>query len=215
MVKKQRKNKPQNGQARKAMRGHEIKVNPMPPIFTSRPWFNLTVAVTTLPAVSMTNINLATALANQIFLPVAAVANITLRLYTVKVWSPLVAFNAATTLQPFRLQILDPISQNSTIPGIGRILEEYTRYPDQVNRACVGYKYPIAQSDLAILSSETVPLLNYNATSTGGLAIFTLSFRLTGAFALLSDEDPKNEVLALETTDSANKVRKPRSWFSD
>jgi len=149
----------------------------MPPEFTSRPWFNLTVAVAILPATQLTSTGLIQVLAAQLGMSsVTEISRIEIRLYTVRLWSPLVA-GATTTLQPAIVTIFDPIQVASSAPGASRTLEEYTRYPDQVNRASIGYRYPIAQSDLVIQQPNAVTLLGYNSAMTNGLAMFQLSWR--------------------------------------
>lgn len=159
----------------KLLRGHEIRVTSMPPEFTSRPWFNITVAITSLPSSPLSSTQLFASLAAQLGIAsVQEIARLELRLYTVKVWGPLVA--AGSILQPLIVTIMDPLAPSTSFAG-QRTLEEYTRYPDQVNRASIGYRYPIAQSDLVIQQPNPVTLLQYNGSGTGGLAIFTISFR--------------------------------------
>jgi hypothetical protein len=163
---------------RKLMRGHELKVPTLPPEFTSRPWFNLTVAITQLPTTVVSTTTLINALSAQIGITSAAeIGRIELRLYNVRVWGPLVAFTAGAILQPIIVTIFDPIAPASSPLGASRTLEEYTRYPDQVRRASIGYRYPIAQSDLVVQQVTPVPLLTYNAATIGGVAYFQLSWR--------------------------------------
>jgi hypothetical protein len=163
---------------RKMLRGHELKVPSLPPEFTSRPWFNLTVAIAQLPATVVSTTSLINALSAQIGIVSAQeIGRIELRLYNVRVWGPLVAFTAGAILQPIIVTILDPLAPASTPLGATRTLEEFTRYPDQVRRASIGYRYPIAQSDLVVQQVNPVSLLSYNAAAIGGVAYFQLSWR--------------------------------------
>jgi hypothetical protein len=100
-----------------------------------------------------------------------------LRIYNVKVWAPLSAATASP-LNPVRVGIMDFLGVNTTTAPQGRLLEEFTRYPDQVRRAGIGFRYPIAQSDLVLQEGQAITLITYSSNVTTGLAMFQVSWRL-------------------------------------
>jgi hypothetical protein len=163
------------------LRGCELRIMPQPPEFVSRPWFPLTVridSIGTSVGVDQLAANLRTQLGWDPGVPV------TLRLQHIKVYGPLVSFTSGP-LAPLNVGYRDFIAEQSTIGGTvdvsPRVLEQFTRYPDQTNRACVGYKYGITHSSLALsggaaAGSDTV-LLNVTGAGPGSLVLVHLLFR--------------------------------------
>lgn len=139
-------------------RGRELRIPPMPTEFTSRPWWPLVVRLEN----SGTSLGLASLGANlRTQLGFAADVPVAFKLKSVRVWGPLVSFVGTGPLAPLSVAILDPFGQNAQNSGTAttatRVLEQFTRYPDQVNRACIGYEYSIAQQNLA-LSLQGIPV---------------------------------------------------------
>jgi hypothetical protein len=164
---------------KKEIHGCKLKPAAHPPEFTSRPWYELTVRMDNAAA-SVTAVQVATSIANQLF---GAVQPIFFRLQSVKVWGPLPSFTAGP-LQQISVAILDPLAQNITLPT-QRVLEQYTRYPDQVQRASIGYKYPIAQSDLVITGGDNA-LLSATGLGPGSVIYWRVLWR-SGAVTPAAD----------------------------
>jgi len=160
-------------------RGHELKVPPQPPEFTSRPWWPLIVRIDS-PATTVGLNSVLGSLRTQLGFPVDL--SIAVRLQTIRVWSPLVSFSAGpiTPLNvAFREFIQDTVTTSGTPANVGRVIEQYTRYPDQVNRACVGFCYSLAHQSITLMSGGTsdVDLLNLSGAGTGSVVYVKLLFR--------------------------------------
>jgi hypothetical protein len=97
----------------------------------------------------------------------------------VKVWGPIVSFSAGP-LTPLSVAVHDPIgeSANSSV-ATTRILEQFTRYPDQAARASVGYEYPITQQSVALatIAGSTVNLLSMSGVGSGSLIYYSVLWR--------------------------------------
>jgi len=165
-----------------------LRVSPHPPDFTSFPWYNLIIRLVNPPSL-VSSITLF-----QNFLTQTGLGGlgdgIDFRFQSVRVWAPLVPMNAATTLQPLTVSVLDPIGATpaSAVGGTGqRVLEQLTDYPDQVSRACVGYVYPKAQREFAFstVNNINVPLLNITAAGSGAgaVAYFNVQWRAANFIA--------------------------------
>lgn len=124
----------------------------MPPIFCSRPWYELIVRIENVSS-TFTLLELRNAIQTQLALNTAPLY---IRLRSVRVWGPLVHEGDAI-LGPLSVAILDPIAENtvSTTPQ-NRVLEQYTRYPDQVRRACIGFEYPAAHQCVSLYATSSV-----------------------------------------------------------
>jgi hypothetical protein len=180
------------------MKGHELKVPPQPPEFTSRPWFSLTVRVDNVPA-TFSLANLMQQFRNQ--LGFGPDFQVYVRLKNIRIWGPLVPFSATTTLQPLNVSFYDFIAENSftstTITLENRILEQYTRYPDQLHRASIGYEYSLAHQSVALFQSTTnnLNLCASSGTGAGSVAYVQLLWRPgTLAPAANPTSDPVNIV---------------------
>jgi hypothetical protein len=185
----------------KSLHGREIRVLPQPPEFVSRPWFSLTVRIDGPGLVVGIN-SLSAALRTQ--LGWAADVPLAFRLQHVKVYGPLVPQASATPLQQINVAILDPIAENLVSSGAPfptvRVIEQFTRYPDQVNRACIGFAYGLTHSLITLESGPStsdVELLRSTGLGTGSLILYHVLFR-TGSL------NPAN----LPTNSSA-----PKPWF--
>lgn len=160
-------------------RGQVLKIAPQPPEFVSRPWFALTVRVDN-PGINIGVAGLLAALRSQLGWPVDVPIDI--RVEHVKVYGPLVNFNAGPMV-PLNVAVQDFIAENILASGnisqSARIIEQATRYPDQVNRACVGFKYGIAHSSITLSSTALgdVALLNMTGAGPGSLVLYHLLFR--------------------------------------
>jgi len=104
------------------------------------------------------------------------------RVETIKIYGPLVSFSAGP-LQALNVAFQDFIAENSlasgTITASSRIIEQYTRFPDQVNRACVGFHYGVAHSSITLSTTpgNDVTLCNLTGAGPGSLAMVRLLFR--------------------------------------
>jgi hypothetical protein len=155
--------------------GKEIKVPSQPPEFTSRPWYNLVVRIDN-PGLTVTSAQLSAAIGTQ--LGFAGTNLFQFRLDSVRLWGALVPPTGTTPLQPCVLTILDPIAEaDLATVGSQRTLEQYTRFPDQVNRASVGFQYPAAQQCISLASVTGFNLLNISGAGTNSVVYFKLRWR--------------------------------------
>jgi hypothetical protein len=143
---------------KRELRGSELKPGPHPPEFTSRPWFNLVVRIEDIAGALQLNQILA-ALHSQLAFP--ETLPLYVRLRSIRVWGPLRGFNSTDALSPLSVSFFDFISENNfgTTTLQNRVLEQYTRYPDQTRRASVGYEYPIAHQNLSLWTTTGVNIL--------------------------------------------------------
>jgi hypothetical protein len=133
-----------------------------------------------------TSLGLLSLLANiRTQLGFAADVPLQVKLKSVRVWGPLVGFNAGPLL-PLSVAIQDPYAENIVVSGnisfATRTLEQYTRYPDQVNRACIGYEYSLAHQSLALggstaAASGDVVLLQISGAGPGAVVYYYVLFR--------------------------------------
>lgn len=163
-----------------AFRGHEVKVPPQPPEFTSRPWWPLVVRIDdpgTLVGVGSIIGSLRTQLG------FAATVPIQIKLQTLRVWGPLVGFDSTGPLGPLNVAFMDFIQEASAGSGlpviVNRTLEQYTRYPDQVNRACVGFSYSLAHQSISLASAvgNDVDIMRLTGVGPGAVAYVKLLWR--------------------------------------
>jgi len=157
-----------------------MAISPHPPSFCSFPWYNLTVRIDS-PTVNVTTQLLQQSISTQLGVTFNA-GQTDVRLQSVKIWGALQSFNASSTLNPINVLILDPIASATGVStGTGpRVLEQITDYPDQVNRACIGYEYPKAQREFALRCVGTQPgsnLIVANGLGNGAVIYFHLQWR--------------------------------------
>jgi len=176
--------------------GQRLNISSVPPEFTSRPWFPLVVRMEG-PGTSVQLSNLVDSLRTQLGLDGAQ--PVALRLTSVKVYGPLVGFNASSVLQPVDVGIHDFMQMYGNSSATNRMLEQYTRYPDQVRRACIGYRYPDAHRcftlALATPPTQTI-LLSTTGLGSGTLILWYLHFRTgTNIPTRLEDDFDRLEVV--------------------
>jgi hypothetical protein len=166
---------------RKPFKNHDggvrFKVPSHPPSFTAIPWYNLVLRIVDPPA-TITTVSIQAALASQLAVSfIASLANVRLR--SVRLWASLVQPATPAALVPLSVTILDPLAASFTTTLQNRVLESLIDYPDAVRRACVGYKYPKAQSEvsLAVSNANPVNLLNIQGAGAGSVLYFYLQWR--------------------------------------
>jgi hypothetical protein len=159
--------------------GKRFIVSPHPPSFISCPWFNLVVRIAN-PSVIINTVTLRDALISQLGLS----PNITyaVRLQQVRFWGALVGATSGTPPPPINVIINDPIGLSTTTSGSGvgiRVLEQFTDYPDVVQRACFGYRYPRAQREFSLGLTGTISgnLFVTNGMGAGSVVYVTLQWR--------------------------------------
>lgn len=153
--------------------GKKLAISSQPTDFTSRPWYNLTVRIESPPA-NISALTIATAIASQLGIGVAS--NYQMRLTSVRFWGALVSNSASAPLKPVVLSILDPIGESDLAStGSQRTLEQFTRYPDQVNRAAVGFRYPPAQQCVSLAPVTTFVL--YSLVGAGADSVMYVDLR--------------------------------------
>lgn len=185
------------------LNGGELKPAAHPPEFTSRPWFSLTVRVQDVPTIFTVDL-LLTALLSQLGFSALTPANLAVRIRSVRIWAPLVGFSSTTPLQPLTVAIADFIRPNdSGTAATERTLEQYTRYPDQVQRASVGYRYGETHSSIALTSTTIAArLLTCVGAGAGSVAYFEVLFRpnvpTVGLDGLRLDDPSDSEVELLD-----------------
>jgi hypothetical protein len=133
--------------------GAAVKFQPMPhpPDFMSRPWYALVVRINN-PGNSLSTQDVATALNEQLSITVTG-GFLNIRLLSIRAWGAIVPMNSTNALSPLVMVVNDLFTAVSS--STTRILEQITSYPDQVSRACVGYKYDRAHQDLSIFMTTT------------------------------------------------------------
>jgi hypothetical protein len=156
--------------------GKEIKVPSLPTEFTSRPWYPLVVRFEA-PSTNVTATQIGANIISQ--LGIVAPQGLNFRLQSVRFWGALISPGSTVQgLNPVTLNVLDFISQTSAT--VERTLEQYIRYPDQVNRASVGFEYPDAHKCLSISSVQAMDILRISNAGPNSVLYFHLHWR-TGA----------------------------------
>jgi hypothetical protein len=160
-----------------------VRISPHPPDFTSIPWFNLVVRVIN-PPVNLTTILLQAAMSQQLGITFT-LSNVDVRLQMVRVWGALATGTSA--LQLLSVAIFDTIqTTQGTVP---RVLEQITDFPDQVTRACIGYRYPKAQREtsLRLTNINPITLLAIDGAGPNSVAYFNLQWRPTANLPTIQD----------------------------
>jgi hypothetical protein len=130
----------------------------------------------------------------------------------IRVWGSLVGFDSAIPLAPLNVAFIDPIQEAVAASGaptiVNRVLEQYTRYPDQFNRASVGYSYSLAHQSVTYASSATatVDILRLNGGGPNSVVYVNLLFR-TGSI------DPAALITVAKPPEIGGS-QPPNSWFS-
>lgn len=129
MVRKQKQNKVNANS--KGDQSKVAKISSMPTDLIPRPWYPLTVRISTL-AISVLDFNdLFSHLRSQLGL--SAGNNLRVRLKHIKVWGPVSSTSSNTTLGQLHLRFTNPITNS--------VEQEIIRYPDAVRRSSAGYFY--------------------------------------------------------------------------
>jgi len=203
-----------------------MKILPQPPEFVSRPWFAITVRVDNV-GTTLGLVQLLASLRTQLGWP--ADVPLGVRLQHIKVFGPLVSF-ASGPLVPINVAFQDFIAENIALSGAVvpslRILEQFTRYPDQMNRGCVGYAYGYSHSSLTLAATTAgsdLVLVNATGLGSGSLAMVHLLFRsgtiapaaLIGSVSQNAErsdsEDSEIEVLSAPQAQSLTKTTRRRT----
>jgi len=152
-----------------------------PPDFVSAPWYNLIVRIDN-PATTLSKAQVQMAIESQLGFTFAT--NSEVRLHRVRVWGQLVDTASSAPLQPVNMLVFDPFSLSAT----SRVLEQITGYPDQVNRAALGYEYPLAQRQTTVRldTTLTAPILALNGMGPNSVVYLNLEWRSARASPPLS-----------------------------
>jgi hypothetical protein len=165
------KNRKNTVKARSAS-GAMVNIPTCPPSFVSRPWYNLTLRVRATAIIN--NSDVALAISEQLGINPFLVD---VRLNYVRVWS---AFAATVPVQ-MSLIVYDPTRALAlSLSGgavNGPILEEITRFPDVVNRAAVGYKYPERVRQMAISTNALYPVVLFRLSGGGGNSVMYIDLQ--------------------------------------
>lgn len=165
---------------KRSLNGCELHPGSYPSDFTSRPWYPLVVRIEN-PGATLHNTDLGEALVTQLFglnPPSAAALPIVARLQSVRFWGNMPVLSGTNALPPVSLQIYDTLASAAGQPT--RILQQFTRYSDAVNRAAVGYQYPIAQREVVIPlrgPASGTPLFLMTGTGTSSVVYVSLLWR--------------------------------------
>lgn len=168
-------------QIKHELRGVELRVSTLPTSITTKPWFNLVVRIPDSPG-TLTIRDVIIALKSQLGFSSLPDSVVGISLQKIKIWGPLVSFQATTALQPISVSFIDFLSPAVSGSAINnnRILQQFTRFPDQVRRATVGYMYPIAHQDLvltSISSSNNTTLYYSEGLGSGSVVYVYLKWR--------------------------------------
>jgi hypothetical protein len=128
-----RANKRSNNSSKKSNgTGKFHSLPPRPKDLTPRPWYPLTVRISTLTGQTLNFETVISHLSSQLGLG-TAIPNLSMRLQHIQVWGPVTSTSSNTTTGQLHIRVYDPITNQST--------QEQIRYPDVVNRASFGYRY--------------------------------------------------------------------------
>lgn len=178
--------------------GGRYKILSHPPSFTSGPWWNLTVRIDS-PGAIITTLGLRDQMSSQI--GSGTVNNFQVRLQSVRFWGS-TGTSGTSGPSPINILIHDPIAISAAAPSGGtggRILEQITDYPDVVNRAAFGYKYPKAQRDfsLALTGTAAGNLFITNGMGSNSVVYINLQWRFAPSVPPSFGEDLASELEAI------------------
>jgi hypothetical protein len=127
--------KPQKKNTSRAPKHHSagtiVKVPSRPLDLTPRPWYPLTVRISTLAGSVLNFQDLFSHLRSQLGL--SDTNNLRVRLQHSKIWGPVAVTSSNTVTGQLHVVFYDPVTNSPT--------QEVIRYPDVVNRSSVGYVY--------------------------------------------------------------------------
>lgn len=182
--------------------GKIIRLRSHPPPFTAAPWYNLVVRIRNFPG-SFTAIVLRDSIISQLGLP-PTFSSMCVRLQKIRIWGAL-----GQNLNSVSAIIRDPIAiatSSSSAPGVGpRVLTQITDFPDQVNRSCVGYKYPKAQREFSLIldALQDAPLVLSAGVGNTSVAYIDVQWRANDITPDSFQITPPFEGLSVES-DSSN-----------
>lgn len=159
-----------------------------PPDFMANPWFNLTVRIENFSTIAHTAVDssatasIGARIRSQLNLPDSTILEF--RLQNIRIWGPIVAMNASTSLSNLRAQFWSLIPLAGTSAGTSfAVLEDISAYPDQVSRASLGFTYPKAQQSVALQDATNGPVVSLTSGGgTGNIAYLKLVWRPRVAF---------------------------------
>lgn len=132
--------------------GQIIKVPSRPLDLTPRPWYAVTVRISTLAVAILSFNDLFDHMRSQLGLGTSN--NLRVRLQHVKVWGPVVVTSSNTVTGQLHIRITNPVTNSVT--------QEVIRYPDMVTRASVGYVFPDVVQQTSVGTGAN-PLLTFLA----------------------------------------------------
>ena len=191
MKKKQRNSA---GKVQRNPNGGRFSVPPNPPSFTAVPWYSLVLRVTGFNS-NVTNGDLYSALQSQLGI---VTPTFVARIKSVRFWAPIVS-----SLTPVSVTVFDLVAPSfSTILSVQtRVLDVLMDYPDVVNRASLGYKYPPAQRAVSVRLEAINLFTMFNTVGFGAQSVMYVNLEWRANFinsppALFSNaEDAEDDVV--------------------
>lgn len=122
----------------------------MPTDLVPRPWYPLTVRISTLNVTTLNFTDLFSHLRSQLGL--ADSNNLRVRLQHIKVWGPIISTSSNTTLGQLHLRFTNPITNS--------VEQEIIRYPDAVRRSSAGYFYSTTIQNTSVGTAAN-PILTF------------------------------------------------------
>jgi hypothetical protein len=167
-----------------------LNIPSLPPSFDAQPWFPLCLRVTNVPP-TFTIGALRSALASQLQLAVAP--EIDVRFRDIRFWARLNS-SASTALQPCTMRVFDPLTVATIAsPALASTAAVIQRFPDQVNRASIGYRYTPAQSQVAIPMPasriSTIPIAAFVGGGDDAVIYFNLWWRTNSSVAVANSSE--------------------------
>lgn len=133
---------------RREIAGHPIKVVTMPKSFTHNPWNSLVVHAVVTAGHEFSVADLSAAIRAQLGLPAG---NLVSRLRSIRYFGAVAA--SGTALKPIVLSVGNLLSA-SPVGGKITYINVQSRFPDQVNRAALGYVWPQSQQERQFSGEE-------------------------------------------------------------
>lgn len=129
-----------------------VKIPSMPTDLHPRPWYPVTVRISTLAVTTCNFDDLFSHLRSQLGLSTSN--NLRVRLQHIKIWGPVSITSSNTTTGQLHVRFYDPITNSPT--------QEVIRYPDVVRRSSVGYIYSdtIANTSVGTPANPVVVFLS-------------------------------------------------------
>jgi len=175
----------------------------------ANPWFNLTLRIENFTTIAHTSTDTASIasigvrIRSQLNLPDSTILEF--RIQNVRIWGPIVAMNAATSLSNIRAQFWSLVPLAGTSSGTSyAVLEDISAYPDQVSRASLGFTYPKSQQSIALQDATNGPVVSLiTGGGPGNVAYVKLVWRPRIAFSTIN---PLEEVYKQTSDDDCGFV---------